>query len=57
MNNRRKRVQSFEVVSSTGQNVFAALNSVSQLLLHKFNKESEPTKAAAPAPSVVPMAQ
>jgi signal recognition particle receptor subunit beta len=47
LNNRKKRVQSFEVVSSTGQNVFAALNSVSQLLLHKFNKDSEPTKTVS----------
>ena len=44
LNNRKKRVGSYEVVSSTGQNVFAALNAVSQLLLHKFNKESEPTR-------------
>ena len=48
LNNRKKRVKSYEVVSSTGQNVFAALNAVSQLLLHKFNKESEPAKAALP---------
>ena len=47
LNNRKKRVQSFEVVSSTGQNVFAALNSVSQLLLHKFNKESEPSNPSS----------
>ena len=47
LNNRKKRVGSYEVVSSTGQNVFAALNAVSQLLLHKFNKESEPTKATS----------
>ena len=51
LNNRKRRVQSFEVVSSTGQNVFAALNSVSQLLLHKFNKESEPSRPVA-APSI-----
>src|SRR5207237_3531479 len=30
LNNRKKRAQSFEVVSSPGQNVFAPLNSVSQ---------------------------
>ena len=40
------RVQSFEVVSSTGQNVFAALNAVSQLLLHKFSKDSDPARPA-----------
>ena len=41
LNNRKKRVQSFEVVSSTGQNVFATLNAVSQILLHKFSKQSD----------------
>src|SRR5205807_8856294 len=49
LNNRKKRLQSFEVVSSTGQNVFAALNAVSQILLHKFSKQSDvPQAAAAP---------
>ncbi len=46
LNNRKKRVPDFEVISTTGQNVFAALNAVSQLLLHKFSKDSN---AAAPA--------
>lgn len=50
LNNRKKRVQSFEVVSSTGQNVFAALNAVSQLLLHKFSKESDGVRSVSPAP-------
>src|SRR6059036_3913811 len=50
LNNRKKRVQGFEVVSSTGQNVFATLNSVSQILLHKFSKQS----SAAPAAGQVP---
>src|ERR1043166_916269 len=35
LNNGKKRLQSFEVISSTGQNVFAALNAVSQILLHR----------------------
>ena len=43
LNNRKKRVQSFEVISSTGQNVFASLNAVSQMLLHKFSKQDEPS--------------
>ena len=47
LNNRRKRVQSFEVVSSTGQNVFATLNSVSQILLHKFSKQSDANRSGA----------
>ena len=55
LNNRKRRVSSYEVVSSTGQNVFAALNSVSQLLLHKFNKESEPTRTPV-VPTTVSMA-
>src|SRR5437763_14246472 len=41
LNNRKKRLQSFEVISSTGQNAFAALNAVSQVLLHKFSTQSE----------------
>ena len=51
-------MQSFEVVSSTGQNVFASLNAVSQMLLHKFSKQgaAAPTGAAAPvAVSVEPV--
>jgi len=48
LNNRKKRVQNFEVISSTGQNVFAALNAVSQLLLHKFSKESDAKPSANP---------
>src|SRR5436190_6966837 len=47
LNNRKKRVQSFEVVSSTGQNVFATLNAVSQILLHKFSKQSDANRAGA----------
>jgi len=52
LNNRKKRVQSFEVISSTGQNVFSTLNVVSQLLLHKFNKASDASQASAPLPQV-----
>src|SRR5438046_9290236 len=48
LNNRKKRVQSFEVISSTGQNVFATLNAVSQVLLHKFSKQSDAGRSAAP---------
>jgi len=48
LNNRKKRVQSFEVVSSTGQNVFATLNAVSQTLLHKFSKQSDASRSGAP---------
>src|SRR3954454_18752183 len=53
LNNRKKRVQSFEVISSTGQNVFASLNAVSQMLLHKFSKgDGAP---AAPPPVADPV--
>jgi mutual gliding-motility protein MglA len=41
LNNRKRRVPSFEVVASTGHNVFAALDAVTQLLLHRFNKEHQ----------------
>jgi signal recognition particle receptor subunit beta len=54
LNNRKKRVQSFEVVSSTGQNVFASLNAVSQILLHKFSKQSDAPKSA-PSPVAIPV--
>src|SRR5438477_7532959 len=54
LNNRKKRLQSFEVISSTGQNVFAALNAVSQVLLHKFSKQSEAPQGA-PLPVAIPV--
>ena len=40
LNNRKKRVQSFECIASTGVNVFSALDAVTQLLLHKFKEEN-----------------
>ena len=42
LNNRKKRVQSFECIASIGVNVFSALDAVTQLLLHKFKKENTP---------------
>jgi signal recognition particle receptor subunit beta len=39
LNNRKRRVQSFEAAAKTGVNVFAALDAVTQLLLHKFEGE------------------
>ena len=53
LNNQKKRLQSFEVISSTGQNVFAALNAVSQMLLHKFSKQSDVPQNSAP-PAAIP---
>src|SRR5205807_4303717 len=44
LKNRKKRLQSLEVISSTGQNVFAAVNAVSQILLHKFSKQNDVTQ-------------
>ncbi len=52
LNNRKKRVQSFEVISSTGQNVFSSLNVVSQLLLHKFNKASNASQKSVSPPQI-----
>jgi mutual gliding-motility protein MglA len=40
LNNRKRRVQSFECVASTGVNVFSSLDALTQLLLHKFKKEN-----------------
>src|SRR5438874_2418883 len=54
LNNRKKRLQSFEVISSSGQNVFAALNAVSQILLHKFSKHSE-APPGTPLPIAIPV--
>ena len=48
LNNRKRRVRYFEAVAATGFNVFAALDVVSQLLLHKFNRE-HPTIKPMPA--------
>jgi signal recognition particle receptor subunit beta len=42
LNNRKRRVQSFEAAASTGLNVFTTLDAVTQLLLHKFNRENRP---------------
>src|SRR5947199_321152 len=55
LNNRKKRAQSVEVASSTGQNVFAALNALSQILLHKFSKQSDAAPQTAPAPVAIPV--
>ena len=52
LNNRKKRLQSFEVISSSGQNVFATLNSVSQILLHKFSKQNELPHTPPPAVAI-----
>src|SRR2546429_9429339 len=48
LNNRKKRLQSFEVISNTGENGFAARNAVSQILLHKFSKQSDASRSGAP---------
>jgi signal recognition particle receptor subunit beta len=40
LNNRKRRVQSFESVASTGIRVFSTLDAVTQRLLHKFKKEN-----------------
>jgi signal recognition particle receptor subunit beta len=40
LNNRKRRVQSFESIAATGVNVFSTLDAVTQLLLHKFKKEN-----------------
>ncbi len=40
LNNRKRRVQSFESIAGTGVNVFSTLDAVTQLLLHKFKKEN-----------------
>ena len=40
VNNRKKRLQSFESIATTGMNVFSALDAVTQQLLHKFKKEN-----------------
>jgi mutual gliding-motility protein MglA len=62
LNNGKKRLQSFETISSSGQNVFATLNAVSQILLHKFSNQSEaprttPLAVAIPAGVTVPQNQ
>src|SRR6266853_2285234 len=54
LNNRKKHLQSFEVISSTGQNVFATLNAVSQILLNKFSKHSQ-TPQREPLPIAIPV--
>src|ERR1700741_5338939 len=58
LNNGKRRLQSFEVISSTGQNVFAALNAVSQMLLHKFSRQNDvPPNRPQPPPLTPPTPQ
>jgi mutual gliding-motility protein MglA len=60
LNNGKKRLQSFEVISSSGQNVFASLNAVSQTLLHKFSTQTDTARPAAPpvaTPTQPPLAR
>jgi signal recognition particle receptor subunit beta len=40
LNNRKRRVQSFESIAGTGVNVFSTLDAVTQRLLHKFKMEN-----------------
>ncbi len=40
LNNRKKRLQSFECIASNGVKIFTALDAVTQLLLHKFKREN-----------------
>jgi mutual gliding-motility protein MglA len=40
LNNRKRRLQSFECIASTGVKVFSALDAVTQRLLHKFKTEN-----------------
>jgi len=47
LNNRKKRVQSFETVAKTGVNVFAALDAITQLLLRKFGHEHRQPRPVA----------
>jgi mutual gliding-motility protein MglA len=47
LNNRKRRARYFETVATTGFNIFAALDAVTQLLLHKFNRE-HPTLKPTP---------
>jgi signal recognition particle receptor subunit beta len=56
LNNRKKRLQSFEAISSTGQNVFGTLNAVSQILLHKFSKQND-LPHTPPPPVAIPVQQ
>jgi signal recognition particle receptor subunit beta len=39
LNNRKRRARSFDSVASTGSSVFATLDAVTQLLLHRFNED------------------
>lgn len=53
LNNRKVRVPSFESVATTGTGVFSTLNAIARLLLHKFIREHEETKASS-AKALVP---
>jgi signal recognition particle receptor subunit beta len=54
LNNRRVRVPSFVGVATTGQGVFATLNTISRLLLQKFAWENEQAVAKHQRSAVPP---
>jgi hypothetical protein len=54
LNNRRVRVPSFVAVATTGQGVFATLNTISRLLLQKFAWENEQAVAKHQRPAAPP---
>jgi signal recognition particle receptor subunit beta len=41
LNNRQRRIRSFPSQASSGRNIFAALDAVTQMLLHKFDREHQ----------------
>jgi len=57
LNKRAVRVQSFEAVASTGQNIFATLNGISRLLLQKFTQQSDATSKPAQTPALTSTAR
>jgi signal recognition particle receptor subunit beta len=54
LNNRKRRVRSFESMAKTGVNVFAALDAVTQLLLRKFDSEHRPLRPLSSRQDLLP---
>ncbi|MBV9672539.1 MAG: gliding-motility protein MglA [Verrucomicrobia bacterium] len=48
LNNRKRRVPSFEAVAVKGRNVFATLDALTQILLYRFNQENVPLRPIRP---------
>lgn len=55
LNNRKQRMPAFGTSATTGKNVFASLQAISQILIHRFN-ENSPKHPAVAQPGIAAVA-